>query len=370
MTVEQIKTGEDLQKYMINRDVKFDELWARVNDLTKSGWLASQKSGAGQGISDKTAEGLGNWFKAAFHGELPDYHEKVGLGTPLTGDSGTGAYLIPVQYISDVYRVVEERSELLPLVGKVQMTSRTCKIPKKLTAPSFTYVATEGADVTESGATFAQTELIARSYALWLAFSLEMLDDNIIGLGRYLADILAESWQSKFESELLMGSGTPMTGLFKTTSATTNVVRMGGTTFGTLTFTDVQNLISGLSTRAKRRGARFIMSPQVFDIISGVRNAQGDPLFRELREKNTLCGYQFILSDEAPDLTDDGANKAMLAFGNPAYMTYGDRIALEIKFFDSTEYAVKNLEVFFRARVRMALDVTQPQAFSVLWTST
>jgi len=313
------------------------------------------------------AEGFGRWVKNAARGIV----EKSDLGTPLMESSGTGNYLVPTEYAREIFRVAEGASELMPLVRRVPMKGRTKYLPTKGTGVAFSYVSGDTDDITESNPTLGQLTLTARSYSTYIGISEQVLEDEDSGLGAYLGAILAEAYQSKVESELLTGTGSPCTGVLA--DAGVNVVSMpiGSQSFDGISYDDVVALVAGLTTKGKRRGSKFIMHPTISDLVFSVKNAQGDPIFRAATDGRpaTLLGWPYVFSDAMPDTGDSASGTKFIAFGNPEHLVWGSRIDLELKFFDATEYRVKNCQVFFRARFRGDFQVAHPEAFAVLKTA-
>jgi hypothetical protein len=58
-----------------------------------------------------------------------------------------------------------------------------------------------------------------------------------------------------------------------------------------------------------------------------------------------------------------------VAIGNPANLLWGQRLNLEINFFLDTYYGMKSDQVFWRARVRAALNIALPKNYAALRTA-
>lgn len=294
---------------------------------------------------------------------------KADLGTPLTNDSATGSYLIPVEYYDEIIRVAADTSELVPLVRRIPMKSNTKYYPTGGTATAFTYVSSDGGALTEQNPTFNQTLLTAYTYAMWVGCTEALLEDDIVGLGEYLRILAGEAYAAKFDAEFLTGSGSPTTGVLNDGSVNTAQAGTGNTSYEDFEITDLYSLVEQLTTNAKRRGARFMMHPLLWDVVRKLKNADGDNIIAPWAETaaKSLFGYPVTFSDQMP--STDASNTAFVAFGNPRYLLFGDRVGMEMKFYDGTEYAVQYTEVFFRFRFRAAFDVGVPGAFSILKTA-
>ena len=119
------------------------------------------------------------------------------------------------------------------------------------------------------------------------------------------------------------------------------------------------------------RGARWFMSPYTWNIVRGLQDANGNPLIAPWSgtAPKQVIGYPVTLSYQLPDSGDDAASTPFVALGNPRYLVHGDRVGLEIKYYDATQFSVTNCEAFFRFRFRAAFDVDQPASFAVLSTA-
>lgn len=378
MSATKLKSVEDVQD-------AFDRMQKQVNQSVAFAKAVYAEKGTvrpGKALPENVAAGFGKIVKAVARGDEAElkelgcargsveYDVKAPLGSyELVGDATTGSYLIPVEYATEVLRLSEAQSELMPVVRKTGMASRTKKFPKKLTGVSFTYVSSEATDKTESAPTFAEETLTARTYALWLSCSEEFLEDSVGDVGAYFGAIIAEAWATKFDSEFLVGSGTPVTGLLKDTDTLKHT--MTGTGFADVTFDDLWDVISKLDTRAKRRGAQWILHPQIFDMCSKIKDGQGNYIYQRPYENrpSTLLGFPYLFSDQAPDLADSAKNTAFIAIGDPTNLLWGQRVNLEIKFFPNTYYGMKSDQVFWRARVRAALNIALPENYAVLKTA-
>jgi len=361
MTVDSIRTGADLNAYLKRQDAEI----AMLRGAFKAGFERPLKGPP----SMVNVEAFGRYVKQ----QGRSFVGKADLGTPLEEQGGTGTYLVPVEYSRELMRIAEESSELIPLVRKIPMKARTKYAATKATGVSFTYVtSSDTTDITESAPTFGQLTLTAWTFALWMGISEQLLEDEDVNVGTAFAELISEAFTAKLEAELLTDTGSPATGLLA--NGSTNVVTMpaGSSSFGDVDFKDIVNLVGGLTTKAKRRGARFLLHPSIADIVFSIKNAQGDPIFRDSPASGrppTILGYPFTLVDGMPDSGDSAVSTKFLAFGNPAHMVWGSRVDLEFKAFDATQYRAVNCEILYRARFRANFQVAFPEAFSVLRTA-
>jgi HK97 family phage major capsid protein len=251
------------------------------------------------------------------------------------------------------------------------MVARTAVYPKLSTEPVFTKLTTQSTDVTEAAPTFTTIDLTVRDYAFYIGFSHSFVQDNIIGLGQFMADRTAGALAKKIDNELLRSSSSP-TGLLNSTSA--QVVRMTGPNFQDISEGDLVDMITALDQVQERDGACWIMHPQLLDTVMRIQNAQGDFIFREAQVltkgwTRQILGYPVVLSNQMPRLSESTANTAFIALGNPKLFLYGDREAMSIRWLDRTSYFATNLEELYVAYFRAAMAISMEDSFCLLKTA-
>ena len=296
---------------------------------------------------------------------------KADLGTPLTGDaSGTDAqYLVPqTMYETTILRTAAALSEIIPKFTRKQMTGRLHRYPVQGTTTSFTFVTNEVTDKTEQNPTWTNVDLTAETYAMWIGVTDELMEDTFADIGGALRQQAVEAFVVTVETQLLAGSGSPVTGLLANTS--TNAYAMDTTSIDNVDWDDLQALSAKLTTKGQRQGAVYMMHPTVWDVLANAKDANGQFYFNNLNSAvpKSARGYPVLTSDNMPDTDDDAAETAFIAFGNPAYTIFGIRMGLEFKYFDSTFYAVQDDENFFRIRTRLAGNIGLPGNYSILST--
>ena len=335
--------------------------------LAKSGefFRAVARKGSNAELSDQEVELLKN--------ARPEHFvTKASLATDLTSDATTGSYNVPVEFHREVLKVVEDQSELFNRVMKIPMTSRTKSLPIKNAGIAFSYAASQGDDLGEVNPTFTSKTLTAYTYAMYLGITEEFWEDEAVGIGEYFRTLAADAYTDIFDSEFLTGTGAPTTGLLADTSTNTVSMGTGDASFEDLDVDDLVAMEAELSeTKGALKGAHWFMSPYIWNKIRALKDADGNALVAPWADSlaRRILGYPVILSYQMPDSSDDGASTAFVALGSPKHLVYGDRVGLEVKYFDATRYAVTNCEAFFRFRFRAAFDVVHPAYFAVLSTA-
>ena len=300
--------------------------------------------------------------------EVVNRVEKADWGTPLVGNSGTSAYTVPEEYVADIYKVLDTESELWPLVTRVPQISNSAKYPKMGTGFSFTRVGDETDDLTEQNPTFSELDLDVQDFAGVIPVSENFIDDNLVIVANYFRSLIEDGLIISVETNFLNNASNP-TGLLQNTSVNSSI--MTDTGFADLEGDDLMLLVEDLTTKRKRRGAHFFMHPTIVDVISKMKNANGDYIFREATEmmKARVHGYPIVQSDSMPELADSASNTAFVGFGAPKHLIYGNRKPLEFRVFDQTSYAATNREVFFRAVYRASFVNAYEAGFSILKTA-
>jgi len=302
-----------------------------------------------------------------------DWTIKSDLGTPLRGDSSTlgGSYLIPQEYANEVMRVATDESAMMNLVRTVPMTARTVLWPSEGTVVTFSWPTDETTAKTEKSPTFGQITLSAKTAAGWIAITEELTEDSLVPLGEYFRDVFGEAWGTEFDKQCLAANAAPFDGVLFQSSVNEQIMPSGKTGFDDVEPADMLNLIKKLTTKNKRRGARFLLHETVLDILMGWKNANGDYILQRPSEGRppTIFGYPYTTSDAMPDTSESAVSTAFIAFGNPRYILHGNRIGFEFRIFNQSAETMQYDRIFLRARLRQGFEVAVPGAFARLVTA-
>ena len=390
-----IDTIEDLNAHLhrqedrleqLEQNAKGDTSRTDIQRIERS--MAAMKGREKMNIREPTTHddrqacaGIGEVIKAAARGETQKMedlggqkgliHQKADLGTPITGADGATAFIVPIQFYRDVMRIVETESEFMPLVSRWEMSSKSTRYPRKNAGISLTKVSTDGDALTEQTPTWTPDTLTNYTYAAWVPFTEELLEDNDVNLGSYFRDLFGEAAATTFDTELLTSASAP-TGLLNNTDCQSISMGAGSTGFADVTIQDMRDMEKELAeTKGALKGARYMYSPYIHQILRDELNAVGDPLLASWVDAapRKINGKSVALSYEMPDSSDDAADTAFAALGDPRQLVWGERLAIEIKLYDATSYSLQYAELFMRCRVRWAFDVGVPTAFCLLKTA-
>ena len=352
--------------------------------------IAARENGGG-GTVGVNAEGWGKFVKAVVRndramidrlggaggfGEVrpgEGYSEKTLLGSPLTSDTASGSYTVPQEFSREVARIAEERSDLFGLVKHVPMGTRTMLLPTEATTLDFHWATNQAAALTEDGPTFGQDTLTVYTGAAWLGVTEELLEDSAVILGDYIAKLTGEAWSRAFEAAVLTDNGgvSPFTGLLHKGGVNDVPMAPGDASFDSFGMKYCKDLIGALTSRAKRRNAKFCLHPTLADILADEKDAMGQYVWRQSGDTTPqrIKGYGFVLADGMPSASETAASTPFVVFGDLGQIYHGDRIGVEVKYFGQTQNTVQYGVVYFRIRVRAGFAIPIPSAFSRLRTA-
>jgi len=299
--------------------------------------------------------------------QIKAYGTKAAISSdPLTSDDSDegnffGSYLVPVDTDASLLRIAADMSTMMPLVTNRPVRGITTYLPTTTDAFAFVAVTDQETAKTEETLTFSRATLTAITYALWIAITEEVDEDSLISLGALIRTMTTEAWAAKFDSLCLENA---TYGVIGTSGVNELVMGAGNTGFGNITVTDLDGMIAKLTTRAKRRGARFFFHPTVWDEVVTLTDANGRYIVRErVSEAAPLMvrGYPVSITDGLPGLSDSAISTSFAVFGNPSYIVHGARTGFEFRIFDQMESTMKYDQIVLRARIRSAF---------VLWAAT
>ena len=145
----------------------------------------------------------------------------------------------------------------------------------------------------------------------------------------------------------------------------------GRTGFANLDLDDLIDLRAGLTSQAKRNGAAYIMHMTIRDLISKIKDDNGNYIYAQpgAAQPGTIWGEPVIISPAMPDIGDTADDTGFIVYGNPKHILHGNRIGMEFRLFNQTSDALVYDRNFLRVRLRQAFVVGQPSGFAVLETA-
>jgi HK97 family phage major capsid protein len=294
---------------------------------------------------------------------------KANLGTPLYSDATTGSYLVPVEYTATVMYIAKQASQMMGQVTEYPMGGITRYVPVQSDAVGFTWRTLQSTATTEADPTFTTATLTSYNAGMYIPIVEEFQEDSLVNVGAYFRDIIGQAWGYEFDYQSLRGSS-PFTGIFGA-AGYVNTLGNGQTTFDSLTFNDLYTTIQKLTSEMKRVGAKWMMHITILDNLRKIKDANGQYIYQQPSgtQAGSLCGYPYITSDGAIANASTAVSTRFMAFGNPKYFLYGNRIPLEIRVFDNQLNMVNYDTLYFRARVRAAFAVGVSTGFVAVKTA-
>ena len=369
----EINNLKDDNKELKNTLYQADRKYANLKTVVKDGW-----AGGGSSVNLKSAGEFVRSLCAVSHQGIidnggktrsPDW-VKAAIGTPLVSDSTTGSYLVPTEFHDEIIKAVGEKSVMLPLVRQIPMTARQKQIPVKNAAATLTWITGgQGTTLTETSPTFSQKTLTAYPVAGYIALTESMLADDATGIAEYFRDEFSDDLANDLDEKILSGSSTPWDGILNVSGTNSLAMGAGNTSFSDVTYDDILNLISEITTRKYRRGATFVAHPTVVDALRKEKDANGRYVYTEPQQGHPglLAGYPIRECDAAPSTT--GADTAFLVFGNFRYFALGVRKELSVELYDKVLDTVQYEQVYIRGYARYAGVTMIPAAFAILKTA-
>lgn len=296
------------------------------------------------------------------------------------GTDSAGGYLVPEEFRAEVVRMAEDYGIIRKLARVIPMKRDTLNLPK-VTASVTVYWPGEAVAGTASQPTLGQVQLLAKTCVGLSVLSNELLEDADVDTIDLLVELFAEAIAGEEDSQGLVGSGSPFTGILNTSGVNIATMGAGDTAFSNLDADDLRDMISRLKPLALA-GAGFIMHRSVWGIVQKLKeNSQhiasfSNPLVTGDASKGTgvvgyIWGYPVYLSEKMPSTS--AADTKFIIFGNLKYLYFGDRKQMSLKV--SEEATVGSTNTFesnmsaVRITERIGMAVGLETAFCVLKTA-
>lgn len=329
-------------------------------------------------------EKMASFIKAVYHkdgGALAQFKAMT------EGTGSAGGFVVPEEFAAQVFRIVEDFGLVPKLARKFPMMSDTLNVPR-LSAGVAVYWPGETGAGTPAQPTFEAVILQAKTLMGITPMSNELLADANVPVVDLLTDLFAEAIAGELDSQGLVGTGAPFTGIMSDSGVTVYTPGSGNSTF-TLAATpdNARTLISKIKPWALQ-GAAFVMHRTVWalfqvskasssgnyflstfnPVMSGnTAGTQGFPLAMA----GTMWGYPVYLSDKMPTAT--AISTKFVIFGNLGNLFMGTRSDMAVSISQDATIGTFNLFAQNMSAVRVvtrcAVAVGLPAAFSVLSTS-
>ena len=139
-----------------------------------------------------------------------------------------GGYTVPEEFAARLYKLIQEKSKILPDLEQVSMKHEVMYIPK-VTSGTTAYWVAETGTITASQSGFDRITLTAKKVASLVEASTEVLEDNNVSLANHIVEQMSRDMALKVDNEVFNGTGGTFTGL-RDTGSFVNAVDAAGNT--------------------------------------------------------------------------------------------------------------------------------------------
>jgi len=316
-------------------------------------------------------EQMGKWFLGVI-GRRPEWkaEAEAALGVQKVGlqedTSSEGGYLVPKPLADEILRLAAPASAVRTVSRVIPMTSKTLDIPNLAVEPTVAIVAEEGSIPDSIPANpLGQVTLTARKIAAFATMSLELMEDNIVGLGDVLLTVFAEKIASVEDAQALEGDGTGnnFVGLFS--AASVNSVAAGGALTNLDKFIDAWAALPS----AVQQGASltWVMHPKTWAAIRKLKATTNEYIVTPLPTGATpfsLHGIPVRLTDQISVTRGAGSDTTAYLGAFDRGMIFGDRRRLSMDLNPYSKFQTAQVDV--RVLERVGILVGIPKAFTKL----
>lgn len=324
----------------------------RVHVLTRDQQLSALPD-----YGDRTPFGFGEYVASMVRGtQNPDIRAALSEGT-----DSAGGFTVPdvlMRQLIDRMRaktvVVRAGALTVPLDTEKTSIARLASDP----AASWRL---ENAAVGESDPTFESVSFTARSLAVLVKISRELLDDSI-NVEEALMNAFAGALAVETDRVALFGTGTAPEprGLFNTTGV--GSVSMGVNGAQLTNYAKVLDSMLELQNASANDPTALVMAPRTWRTLAGLTDTTGQPL----TAPPAVSAIPQLVSTQVPVNQTQGTavNASPILTGDFTQLLLGVRQQLRVDVLKET--FASNLQFGFLAHLRLDIAVAQPGAFAKL----
>jgi len=290
-----------------------------------------------------------------------------------SGTDSTGGYLVPDEFHAEVLRIAEEHGIARRDCRVVPMKRGSAQFPTSTSGITVSWPG-EGKAASESDPGFGLAQLLAKTMAALTAVENELLEDADVDVVMFLETLFGEGVSKEEDTQVLVGSGAPFTGVLNHADA--NVVTMGSgdIAFSNLDADDLLDMIDAVTTGAKK-GGKFYLHGNILTLIRKLKDSNGQYIFNGPSgdKPGTIWGYRYEETDVMPSNSDSAVTTKFVIFGNLKHTLFGDRKQMTIDL--SKDATIGSVNLFesnmqaVRITERIAVAVGIGSAYAVLRTA-
>lgn len=270
-------------------------------------------------------------FEAFNKSMREQYREKA----QTVGTSADGGLLVPTVMRESILKKMKYISPLRQIATVIPNMPANFNIPNENALPT-TYWVAEGVAITESKGTLQSSQILPYKAAGFDSFTREVLEDAVSNpdLQNYIEDRFAISIALLENDAFTNGDGSGKPYGFRSSAITPNASLSQAGAAGALAYGDMLGLKYGIST-AYRQLAVYVTSSRGVQLLEGIKDTTGRPIFREDITGNTpgtLFGRPLYVVDEIPTNLGVGTNETEVWFGLFQNYFIGDRGAMHVDY--------------------------------------
>ena len=299
--------------------------------------------------------------------------EKDDLGEKLLrGDATTGSYAVPDEFSDMVFAISQAQSAIFNGATKLPMSSDTMYLLSSGDV-SFTEIANQNTDLTNSEPTLAQTSLSLIDAGAYSLIHDNLIADSNVSIIPMLAGAYGRGLAKYQKRATTVGNiattGDLINGIYSVSGIGSVSVADPN---GSISYDDLCDLEAAIDD-SFLDGAHFEMNRREFTKIRKIKDNEGRPILTtpDAAYRNwSLLGYPVKINNQMPITLNSttgartGGSTATVLFGNPSEVQIGVRGGFQLE--SSMHYKFISRQTTFRGFVRWAQAVVQATAFARL----
>ncbi|MCK4482886.1 phage major capsid protein [Candidatus Bathyarchaeota archaeon] len=308
--------------------------------------------------------------------EKPKWERKNGLSTYLSeGDNVQGGYLVPVEYYSEIFRLICEYGIARRDCRIIPMNSSTLHLTTSAGLPT-TYWIGEAEVKVESKPTFGRVTLEAVKQICLVVFTDELLADATPPIVQYIIEVVREVILRGEDDALFNGNGVGG-GIAGVLSCGTAVIMDNNRQAFSQVHTDDLIRLVAAAACGSRKGGKFYFHYDTLTWLRELKTTTGAYILNESPVGDgppTLWNKPYETSDVMPDNSNSAVNTPFIVFGDfKKTVAFGDRMTLTMKLADQATISGTNLFTYdmqaLRFVERLDIECLLPLGITVLYTA-
>ncbi len=275
------------------------------------------------------------------------------------GTDSAGGYTVPTHLLEQLIDLMRSKTRVVQAGAQtVMLETEETHIARLISDPVPAW-RLEAAAVAESAPTFDRVSFTARSLAVLVKASRELLEDSV-NIETALMNALAQALAGEMDRVALYGSGSAPEpkGVYSATGV--NVVDMGTNGAVLSNHSKILSAVEKLSTANSAMPTAAIMHPRTFYTQAGFVATDGQPLNRPA----VLAPLPYLETIQVPIDQTQGTetDASSVIVGDFTQMMLGLRSTMRIEIL--RELYAEPMEFGFIAHLRADVAIAQPKAFT------